>query len=420
VAAWLVVCAPASAQDLFGIGARAAALGGATSARTGELSAVYYDPAAIVGPQTSPLRLQASFLYARPRLEVETFDGEAMEVPRSPDVRGLLLGTRFELSELAEGLGAALAIYVPLGDLFRWTLRPDDRVQWLMWTDRPHHISITVGLAYRITEWLGVGIGAQAAFNLQTNTTARITSIEESVDPDTGEVSFDVDAQLAANVTVYGRAAPTAGVWVQPHPRLRFALSYRGAIYVDDWGWTRIEGEPALGVIGYVHHFAHYFQPHQLTLGSFVDAGIATFSVDLQYNRWSRGLSRNHVELGAGRFGDTLTPSVGATVQVHPALQLLAGYRYERSPIDNVGGWTNLLDLDRHTASLGLELSLREWLGDHRILATFQLIGMPEREERKDWRRFVSDFELERNPGHPGYRYRGIVPAFWLAAEVSL
>lgn len=419
----LLLLAPmaAHAQEVLGIGPRAAGLGGAVSARTGDIGAAYYGPASLPDPDDAPgfAELELGYLHASPQLTVEAMDpAQPIEVLPTGAVNGIWVGARFDLGVAfdVEGLAVGLSLYVPGRELFRWRLRPDDTPQWLTWTDRTQHLSIFAGLGWRITPWLSLGVGAQVLFDVQTFTTALVSTIERGTDPETGEPIVEVDAQLGTDVTVFGRAAPTASVLLAPHPRLNVSIAYRGEIYVDDRGWTRLDGTPGLGAIGYVHRFAHYYQPHQLTLGTAVLLGEVELSADLTYNRWAKGRTPNARELGEGRYGDTLVPALGASWSRGPGA-LWLGYRYVRAHFTNASGPTNLLETDQHVASIGGELRLERWFPAFplRVRLAYQTIVLPEETETKDWQRFSSESLLESNAGYPGYRHRGWVPSLWLS-----
>lgn len=423
--ALLLMSSTAHAQEVLGVGPRAAGLGGAVSARTGDISAAYYGPASLPDSNDEPgfAEIEIGYLHASPQLSVDALDPEQpIEVQPTASVNGIYVGARFDLGVAfdVEGLAVGLSLYVPGKELFRWRLRPDDTPQWLTWTDRTQHLSIFAGAGWRITDWLALGVGVQVLFDVQTFTTALVSSIERGTDPETGEPIVEVDAQLGTEVTVFGRAAPVASVLLSPHRALNISLAYRGEIFVDDRGWTRLDETPGLGAIGFVHRFAHFYQPHQLTLGTALSLGEVQLSADLTYARWAKGRTPNSRELGEGRFGDTLVPALGASWSRGPGA-LWLGYRYQRAHFTNAGGPTNLLENDQHVASVGGELFLGRWLARFpvRLRAAFQTIVLPEETETKDWRRFSSDALLERNAGFPGYRYRGWVPSLWLSVGAT-
>jgi hypothetical protein len=418
--------ARAGIEDGVGLDPRDTALAGSTAARPGSFSAVWTNPAGLArGGSTREApgfgELSFGFVHARPRLHVGTLDGRPITpAAQVPDVNGLVLGARFDLGRAFRltGLHAGIALHLP-PDVFRWSIHPDERVSWLFWTDRAQHLGIHTGLGYRVAPWLSLGLGVRVLFDTETLTTGRVTDIKRTVDPTTGGSGFEVKTQLGEDVTVYGRAAPNAGVLVTPADGIALAIVYRHPMYVDDWGWTRIQGAPGTGDLGYVHRFAHYYQP--LQIASAVSVRVTErvrASSDFTYGRWSDGLTTNHASL-PGRFGDTLTLALGVSWQAHSRLALLGGYRFQPSPFDNLGGPTNLLDNDQHVTSIGLDADVLRVEGvTFALRAAMQVAWLVGKDERKDPRRFESDRAVVTNPGYPGYRFGGMVPAVSIATEV--
>lgn len=433
----LVACLPsvarADSENGLGLGPRVAAQGGAVSAVPVGVAAVHYDPAALaIGPdEPGFVELTAAFLWAHPVLYVEGLDGaDAPELVAEPrDTAALLLGTRFDLGSGlgVDGLHAALALYTPVSHIFAYSNHPDDRPQWLEWTDRTQHIGIWAGLGWRIADWLSVGASLRVLFDLELYTTGRVRSVERGIDPATGETAVTADTELGEELRVYGRVAPILGVVVTPvpdlAPDLHVGLAWRAETMVDDWGWARVVGETGgLGNLGYVYRFAHYYRPHELVLSASVRPVPALrLSVDLTWAMWSLAVTGTHAEV-PGRFGDVLVPAIGAAWTASPGVELLAGYRFEPAFFDDLGGPTNLLENTKHVPSIGMELDLATLTGEpipFRVSWSLRLAVLVQDEEKKDWRRFESDAALEANPGSPGYRYGGVVPSAQVAAEAS-
>jgi hypothetical protein len=289
-----------------------------------------------------------------------------------------------------------------------------------MWDDRTQHVAVWAGLGWRVTDWLSIGLSARVDYDIELFTTGRVRSITERVDPETGETVVAADTELGEELTVIGHASPIAGVVVTPVPGVRAGLVWRGKLRLDDWGWARVGGETGgLGALGYVYRFSHYYRPHEIALSAAWDvSNELSLSAELTWQLWSRAVS-GELERLPGRFGDTLVPAVSGRLTVERGVDLMAGYRYVRSPFDNFGGPTNLLDNDRHEPSIGMALA--PYVGNEQLpfVVTWavRLAVLPTREERKDWQRFASDDDLMRNPGNPGYRHGGVVPSAELGVE---
>jgi long-subunit fatty acid transport protein len=422
--------ARAGIEDTLGTGPRAMALGGSSAARPGDFASAYYNPAGLapggrVVERGGFFEAHLSFVYAKPQLNATSATGANLATAPTPDMAGLVVGTRFSVGRPfgVDGLDAGVALYLP-PNLFKWFVRPDDDVQWALLGDRTQAFGAHAGLAYRLTRWLSLGVGVRVLFDVETTTTGQVTKVDLASDPSTGKNVVDTSTQLGTAARVFGRAAPLFGAMVTPVDAWRIGVSYRHESFVDDWGATTISGVPDLGNMGYAHRFAHYFRPSELTVATSVDLGPRVdVSVDLTWSRWSAAKSTNRNTYGDGLWGDTITPALGARVRATDALSLMGGWRWQRAPISNFGGPSNLLDADRTVPSMGLELDLGKLTGarelDARVSAALSFLILDGRTETKDFRRFPSDAALLANPGYPSYSFGGHVSAMSVGLEAK-
>jgi hypothetical protein len=419
--------AHAGSADTIGLSPEDIALAGSMAARPAGFAATYHNPAGLAPHRLDAAAAEADgevalgFVYAHPLVYAERSDGSALPLAaEAADTRTFVAGGRAHLgAPFGVGrLALGLALELPTRNIFRWSIHPDDRPQWLLLTDRTEHIGFRAALSWRLDDVIALGGGASVLFTAETLTTGRITEVDRLEDG-----TLDVRARLGEEVTVAGRVAPLAGVLVSPHERIDLGLAYRGESYVDDFGWTRVQGVPAAGDVGHVHHFAHYFSPHTVVLAVAARPHRAvTVSADLAWANWAAALTTNHAALGPGRFGDTLIPAAGVSLRAAERLDLFAGYRFVRSPFDNLGGPTNLLDNDQHVASLGGRIALGTLAESSVAFAlgyALRLAVLVAREEEKDPRRFESDAAFLRNPGRAPYRFGGAVPGASLAVEAA-
>jgi len=421
--------ARAGIEDTFGLGPGAMALAGSYAARPGTFAAAYYNPAGLapggnVVEKGGFFEASFSLVYGHPSLYVTGARGQPIQTPQAFDTAGAVLGARFSVGQPfhLDGLDMGVAVYVP-SHLLEWTIRPDDTPQWALLTDRTQVLTANLALAYRVFRWLSLGAGVRVTFDIQTNITGELTHVNYQTD--------QASAQLGTDATVYGRAAPVLGILATPLDGLRIGMSYRGESYVDDWGSAIVATGPQVGLgnLGYDFRFAHYFEPTEVTLAVSADLGAGIdVSADLTYGRWSDALSTNRNFFGCGTtpcdgpspiWGDTWTPAFGVRWRATRAFSLMAGYRFQKSPLSNFGGPSNLLDNDRHVPSTGLELDLSKLVPslDARITVGLQSVILVPRTEVKDFERFPSNAAFESNPGYPSYSYGGNLVAGSIGAD---
>ena len=412
--------ASAGVEDSLGLGPRAMALGGALSARSAGFASVYYNPAGIVlgDERASAAELAVGAVYARPVLRVEGLEsGDAS--PESEGARSTaaaVLGIVGPVGERlgVEGLFLGAYVYLP-GSMLELGLRPDDSLFWQRYTDRTRALSTGLGLGWRLASWLSLGAAVRVASTVEAHTTALVVDVQEQ-DTESGASVVRASPSYGERLRVSARPALTLGLLASPTEALGVGLVYRSEVATENFGSTRVLGIEGIGDFGFAHHFFSHYEPARIALGvSAAPASQLTLSTDLTYSRWSAAPSPNAADL-AGRVGDTLGVAVGVEWQLAPRFALLSSYAFEPSPFDNFGGPTNLLDNDRHVVALGGAQSLAN--SGTRMTAALELAVLPERSETKDRRRFATDALLVGNPGYPGYRYGGVVPAVQLALEV--
>jgi long-subunit fatty acid transport protein len=417
--------ARADLEDELGLGPEAAALGGAVTAVPIGFASLHYAPALLAhrGMRPGGARLQLGYIYGNPIVHVTGLDGHPLGTARVAETSSVFIGASFDLAhELGlEGLVGAIAISTPVTSMFSYTVRPDDELQWMTLTDGSSHLSIEAGLAYRPVDWLSFGLAARLALAVELFTSAGVTTVDTYVDPMTHDTVIDVGTRIGARGGVSARVSPIASVAIMPIPELRIGVTYRGASYVDDWGWSRVQGVPGLGDIGYVHRFAHWVRPHEVALGAAVrPLPELEISADLTWEHWQEAVTGNW-DAAPGRFGDIFVPAVGVRVTAAPGVDLLAGYRFVRAPYSNFGGPSNLLINDTHHASLGVAAALDALTGQadlpFTIRASFRLSILEEAREAKDFREFRDDPTWMRNAGYPGYVFGGVVPSAQVSVE---
>ena len=338
--------ARASGQDLFGLGSRAAALGGSTTAVDG-FEAVYHNPARLADERARQLTL--GMIGSRPRLNL---DGEDT---RAPAEQAVLIGLVLPLPLLAEWrdrLGLALGVRLPTDVVVAAEVPALGVPHFGLLAHRARTVGVHLGAGVRIGEDLAVGGGVLALAELEGRIEVRPS--------DEGGLTSTVDNELVADY------APIVGVSLGPWSDLSGALVWRGVsltgfdVPIDaDLGDSACLGTLCLGVP--VMHMAGVAQydPAQLRTDLAWDRGDWRVSAGVAWRRWSqRPISMSPPVTGAPEHGelglrDTWSPSASAQWS-QGAFRWRASLGFAPSPAPAVTGPAALLDGDRAVGAVGV------------------------------------------------------------------
>jgi long-chain fatty acid transport protein len=161
-----------------------------------------------------------------------------------------------------------------------------------------------------------------------------------------------------------------------------------------------------------------YYQPEMLTIGGAISTETMTFSLDLEYQRWSGfRLSTPMQENFQGElvdFDDILVPRIGFEFKAKKNLSLLMGYYYQPSfiPDKAVKGNMNFLDNDKHVGSVGLSMKLPRlplMKGNTELAMGYQLQYLVDRDVTKD----------SPTSYNPDYSYGGLSHTFMAGLTIS-
>ena len=369
--------ARANPADVYGFGARGAAMGGAQAALAQDSSAGYYNPAGLARGRT--LQLDFGYRAAAPSFNI---NGAPSAVT---SLSGFLLGLVIPSEVIAHHrLAFGLALAVPQGRLFKFRSTANEVPRVLYYDNRPQRLFLAGNVAIEILPGLHLGGGIATLSRSQGHVT-----LEGNV-----ALSQPLLSSLASSVDVglFGVRYPQAGIAWEPSERLEFGLTYRHSFQLAIDQNFRIEGsvgdpgQKPLVEKGYFEaqtRIRDLFQPAQLTAGVAArPTGNLLVTADLTWARWSQ--FPEHVPLGilielgplldpllnlppphsAGPpgFKDLLIPRAGAEWRVREAqlsIDLRAGYSYEASPVPEQTGETNQADGSKHTLSGGVGFELR-------------------------------------------------------------
>jgi adenylate cyclase len=361
VLAALLLCAgPAwgNALDTFGFGPRASGMAGAVAADARGWAAAHHNPAGIALSDDVEAALGYSGAVMGLRL-----DGDDARVTSPHGVSiGLTLPLRLKSMTLAFGL----ALYMPDQFVVRIQLQPISEPHFLLLDNNLDHVVVTPAIALRPLRWLSLGVGVTLLADAAGN----------GITFDFGFIDGGLQGRGALDVSLPTRAAPVAGVWLQPLRWLRFGAAYRAAIdlgvhidiltHVDIPGITTGDAIITLRAI-------NLYTPHKVSLGAALDLSPdLTVTGQVDWVGWSYfggavpdmkvlvqlALSPPLLQAMFPRahFDDQWVPRVGAELRRHLGRWDFAarlGYAWEKSPVPDQTGITSFADNDRHILSFG-------------------------------------------------------------------
>lgn len=239
----LLLAAPAWAGAflLVDSGVRAQGRAGAFVAGADDLSAQWYNPAALdtIGRPTVKLDLWATQQSAwfdredipgvNPFAEVESHAAPVLEPAGGFSTR--LGGLHPALKDTTLAIG----LMVPTGSDFAW---PADGAQRYAITDSAlRQAFVGPSLAQRVTPWLVVGAGLQYTF-LQVDQGLVATLCDADTPEDCGSDTPTDDVRLDIEALDSFALTWNAGLLVQPHPALKIGASVQPAVTYDAVGST--------------------------------------------------------------------------------------------------------------------------------------------------------------------------------------
>jgi len=349
---------------------------------------VFYNPAGLTGEEGLSLSVSGGHLWSH--LDGQTTAGEGFAE----------LAVRLPLFSAGgiPRLSVGLAAQTPTNSLYNIRMVDDEDPIYPLYSPREQRLAAAGGFSIRPWDFLAVGM----ALEVLPQVSGR--AVLDLADPK-GRNEMHVQAGY--------RLSPVAGIRVEPHRRVKVGLSWRGENSTD----LEIPAEvTAWGLVLSARVTAQaYYVPHTLSAGV---AGAVLEDLWLE-----AGLSWYHYSgfptpapdadlfdtTGSDTLGDTAATSTFSDV-LSPALSarwegpvwLAAGYRYFPASLGRQTGGTNLLDSDRHTASLGTAVPLVSYSGIGALLLTADAAFsyLPERFHYKE------DI-MVGNPGYPSIRSGG-------------
>lgn len=386
---WLAPrAASAQPMDTYGMGSRSVALAGAVTADVEDFSANYYNPAGIV--RDGKLHIGLGWFGAAHDLYLNQYSSAV------DPVDGIVLGLNVpgHVGDFRFGFG--LGVHLNDQRVSRTRTLPRARPRWELYDNRPHRAYLSTHVAIQPVEWLRIGGGI--AFLSYSANQLRIRGTIDITQPRRSSLEHDLEGQL---ITI---RYPQVGVQVGPFEGLNFGVVYRGEYALDNTLVAEVgsaDGSPInqtaivagdLAINGYFYlltQSVNAYVPHQISFSaSYTPIPELRIGFDLTWLMWSlyrSPIGTSHIVLDIdvppsledtitvpdripdgvpvpANFSDRVVPRLG--VEVTPfrnadvAFQARAGYFYENSPAPAQMGYTNLVDTDRHTWSIGVGLDL--------------------------------------------------------------
>jgi len=390
---------------LVGEESRAAALGGAMTARPGELSSMFFNPGALADIEEPMFTLSGQ--VGRLQLWHARTGEPRIESARTLTGIGLAVGSPLPGPAWLQAVHVGISFYVPAQHALK--IEAPSRVDeptYALYGSRLEHAGLMMGLAVDIVS--RVSVGASILLTPQLIAPTRV-----SLDASRGEtlqdnIVVDLDRQLET------RAVALAGIRVQVIDALSVGFTFRQAAATRAVGPNDIEAG-TITVNDDIDFFA-FWSPRELAIGVAAEPGAdLSLSADVIHAAWSE-YRTIHNEALRTPFDDIWVVRAGVEWSGIAGLALRTGYSFEPTPVPTQSGDLNLLDADRHVLALGAGLDLREMVDVDVALDVHvrtHLLGT-QRDEKVDDQ--LTDADLDAagrqidNLGYPGISSSG---SFW-------
>lgn len=412
--------ARANEADTYGLGSRAAAMGGAVAADAADFSGNYYNPAALVG--APGVSLSVGYLHVENHLRINDRDNAV--APAHGLVGGLVAPGKLFGVPFAFGIGT----YLPDAGLSRIKALRQETPRWALYDERASIVFLAASVALRPLPWLEIGGGV--AFLAATQGRFAISGDADILRPYNSQLRHEVDADLTSI------RYPHLGVRIQLGDAGYLGIVYRGQTKLELSIDATLAGTASKTPLRYElsSRTIDAFLPQQIVLGaSFQKIRRLKVNFDLTFVNWAAyesptAQTKAHLELNlpslqlpadpkptlvlAPQFENRFVPrggveytlpAAGAVRRVHGEdhrlveIPLRMGYVFERSPVPPQTGVTNFVDTSRHTLSIGTGLVVNapfaEMPGHLALDVHGQLSILPERVTHKaNAADFVGDY----------------------------
>lgn len=336
---------------------------------TDQVSAAYYNPAALVNDTKGQLTI--GMLQATPELEVKTTGGNnppvrSGSVLESDQTETVLFGMKTNVTSLTK---FNKPIYLALiGGVEKYGLEmlafesdTSREGQFMQYGQQPLFLAASVGA--NVIDGVDVGFGMRVTLHANAEMT-----LETDLAGNTSKETVNVGAEpvliplLGVNVNLGALLCEKNANSGCVFDSLDLAFSYRGESNTQ----TKIDANATIpGTVSnpglpLVVNTLDAYQPMILSFGAKYNLTPEwDVAATLEYQAWSAltdELKKDTVKDQANlAFSDTFIPRLGSRYQYSDTLNLSAGLSYETSPLDSTESLdVNVFDNDRLTASFGL------------------------------------------------------------------
>lgn len=313
------------------------------AAGSGGLSSMYWNPATMTFVPGWQSEWVLNGIFPQSDIKPYSVGGITRDWPSTGDIgQDSFLAAGYTSYQVNDRLWIGLATNTPFGLVTKNPFNAPGQVYAR--TSKVASFDINPNIAYKVTDWLSVGVGFQAMYFK--------TRLSQAVRPEPNMPS----ATLRGDSWGYGF---TAGVTITPVEGTVIGIGYRSSVKQDLEGNLRTP----LGRTGVK---ADLELPDQLTIGiTQTVTPDLTLSAGFEWTKWSRfgvipviatsgPATGRQVTTLPFKYDDGYYVSVGGEYAWSPELTLRAGLGYEWSPISDFNRDLRLPDSDRIHASIGL------------------------------------------------------------------
>lgn len=362
-----VINVSANSNDNYGIGSKAASLGGALSASPDGPYAVFYNPAGLTHEKGRTISVGT--LVMNPLIDVDDYKSNPGPAVDFEDKSPVCFSPHFGYSSsITDKISYGIAGYVPFGFSLEWdddpNVNPGAYSGYKVWH---HREVITPGIAYKINEKLS--IGAAVSFG-SSHTGNKLVSQGVSYAAGTKatfETEMDDDFNYSYNL----------GVMYKPVNYLSFGLTYRSRTEIDFKGETTLL-IPGVMEKDYDIELKNVDHPEQIQAGvKYVYKDRLSIEADILWTRWSivsdETVKFKHPDLQMisvlkgdrqiyqRDWNDVTHVKIGIEYKLNKMVSLRCGFYNDPSPVPSESFDFEWPDADKKTYSLGAGFNFENW-----------------------------------------------------------